>query len=116
MRQIIGLLRRRSGSGESDAAAVLAGVPVPDQFRQLMAAHYQALREYVPQPYPGRVTLFRAHTRPLFRLHGWDLGWTELAGGGLDVVPVPGNHETILKPPRVDALAAALRDRLRNAG
>jgi thioesterase domain-containing protein len=80
-----------------------------------MAAHYQALREYAPAVYAGRVTLFRARTRPLFREHGPDLGWGRLAGGGLEVVDVPGNHDTVLREPRVRTLAQALQARLRQA-
>jgi hypothetical protein len=54
------------------------------------------------------VTLFRARTRPLFRHHGRDLGWKALAGGGLDIVTIPGNHETILQEPNVRILADCL--------
>jgi thioesterase domain-containing protein len=109
------LTRRDPGSGRADATEALAGAGVPAHFRRLMATHYQALRDYTPRPYPGRVTLFRARTRPLFRLCGRDLGWAALAGGGLDVISIPGNHESILKEPHVRTLAAALKDRLRAA-
>jgi hypothetical protein len=107
--------RRDPGSGRADATEVLVGASVPAHFRRLMATHYQALRDYTPRPYPGRVTLFRARTRPLFRLYGRDLGWEALAGGGLDVISIPGNHESIMKEPHVRTLAAALTDRLRAA-
>ena len=100
--------RRDPGSGRADAAEVLTGVSVPESFRRLMEAHYQALRDYTPRTYPGRVTLFRARTRPLSRLCGRDLGWGALAGGGLEVVSIPVNHDTLLKEPHVRALAGAL--------
>ncbi|HTK75750.1 MAG TPA: thioesterase domain-containing protein [Gemmataceae bacterium] len=109
------LSRRDPGSGRADTTEALAGASVPAHFRRLMATHYQALREYTPRPYPGHVTLFRARTRPLFRLYGRDLGWAALAGDGLDVIPIPGNHATILKEPNVRTFAAALKDRLRAA-
>jgi thioesterase domain-containing protein/acyl carrier protein len=109
------LTRRDPGSGSADATEALAGASVPAHFRRLMAIHYQALRDYAPRPYPGRVTLFRARTRPLFRLYGRDLGWAALAGGGLDVISVPGNHESILKEPHVRTIAVALKDHLRAA-
>jgi thioesterase domain-containing protein/acyl carrier protein len=109
------LTRRDPGSGRADATEALAGASVPAHFRRLMATHYQALRDYTPRPYPGRVTLFRARTRPLFRLYGRDLGWAALAGGGLDVISIPGNHESILKEPHVRTLASALKDRLQAA-
>jgi thioesterase domain-containing protein/acyl carrier protein len=86
---------------------------LPEHFRTMMEEHYRALRAYVPGVYPGRVTLFRARVRPLFRLHGPDLGWGPFARGGVEVIVIPGNHETILKEPHVRALAARLRARLR---
>jgi thioesterase domain-containing protein len=94
---------------------VFGAANLPEHFRHLMAVHYQALRDYVPKVYPGRVTLFRAQTRPLFRSHGRDLGWRGLAAGGLEIIDVPGNHETILKEPRVQFLAQALGNQLQIA-
>jgi thioesterase domain-containing protein/acyl carrier protein len=102
-------------TGKGDMEAIFAGRAFPEPFQQLLVTHYQAMRDYVPRPYPGRVTLFRARARPLFRLHGRDLGWTKLAGGGLEILAVPGNHETMLKPPHVTALAEALLSRLKDA-
>jgi thioesterase domain-containing protein len=37
------------------------------------------------------------------------LGWSEWAGGGVDVHVVPGNHATMVYKPHVDALAEKLR-------
>jgi thioesterase domain-containing protein len=88
---------------------------MPDDFRKLLANHYQALREYQPRVYRGRVVLFRARTRPLFGLYGRDLGWAKLAGGGLEIIIVPGNHETMLKEPHLHCLAQRLLHCLRNA-
>ena len=104
---------RPSVSAHADTEEIIAGRNIPEEFRQQVTTNYQALRDYVPKVYPGRVTLLRARTRPLFRLHGCDLGWGVLAGGGLEIVEVPGNHETILKEPNVRFLADALRTRLR---
>jgi thioesterase domain-containing protein/acyl carrier protein len=106
--QALNLLRSGRGSGGRDVEEIFAGRRLPEEFRRLLAAHYQAMRDYAPRPYRGRVTLFRARVRPLLRLHGRDLGWGKLAAGGLEVVTVPGNHETILKPLHVQHLAAAL--------
>ena len=39
-----------------------------------------------------------------------DRGWRELTGAGVDAVPVPGNHVTMLTEPHVQALAKALRE------
>ena len=38
-----------------------------------------------------------------------------MAGGGLDVVPIPGNHASLLTEPHVRTLAKSLMERLRAA-
>jgi aspartate racemase len=88
---------------------------LPESFAKRIEAHYRAMRAYVPQVFPGRVTLFRARTRPLFGLHGRDLGWAALAGQGLDIVEIPGNHESILQDPHVRVLAERLMEYLQKA-
>jgi thioesterase domain-containing protein/acyl carrier protein len=104
-----------SGNGKADVKEIFGGRELPESFQRLLEIHYQAMREYVPRPYPGRVTLFRARVRPLFRLHGRDLGWKKLARGGLDIVTIPGNHESLLKPPHVQVFADRLLSQLRKA-
>jgi aspartate racemase len=104
-----------AASGACDVRSLFGADALPESMRPVMATHYQALRDYRPKPYPGSVTLFRARTRPLLRLHGRDLGWTKIAAGGLSIVDIPGNHETILKEPRVQVLADALNHHLLRA-
>jgi thioesterase domain-containing protein/acyl carrier protein len=116
MRKTKGLLgRRRHGSTVAEVADLFDLSRMPKQFQKVLEVHYPALREYVPNVYTGRVTLFRARTRPLFRLHGYDLGWRELAAGGLEIIVIPGNHNSILNEPYVKVLAARLRACLRKA-
>lgn len=116
MKQLGNLLPRSAPrSGKTDVDELFSEPRIPDSFRRLLEMNYQALREYHPKSYPGRVTLFRARTRPLFRLHGDDLGWRTLAAGGLDIVRVPGNHESMLREPHVSVLAQSLAARLRAA-
>jgi thioesterase domain-containing protein len=116
LRRLRGLRRNLAiKSGQTDLEELFDASQLPEPLRKLMATHYQALREYVPRVYPGRVTLFRARTPSLFRLHGRDLGWSNLAGKGLDVVEIPGNHVTILQKPHVQVLAERLMGHLRNA-
>jgi thioesterase domain-containing protein/acyl carrier protein len=107
--------RPGSGSVRTDVEETFDVARLPEHFRKLIEAHYEALRGYVPQVYPGRVTLFRSRARPLFQVHGHDLGWGELAGGGLEVIVLPGNHESILKAPLVRTLAERLKVAIRTA-
>jgi thioesterase domain-containing protein/acyl carrier protein len=108
-------LSRSARSGKTDVEEIFVGQPLPECFQRLLVSHYQALREYTPQAYDGPVTLFRARIQPLFRLHGRELGWGRLAGAGLKVITVPGNHESFLKQPQAQVLADALQAQLREA-
>ena len=81
-------------------------------------ARHRAAREYVPQPYPGRVTVFRCKERdPLWiqRLleAGLDpddptLAWKGLSSEPVSVIEIPGHHEVICDEPYVQSLAASL--------
>jgi aspartate racemase len=63
--------------------------------------------------YPERVTLFRAIENIGFL--DPDLGWRELAPGGLEIYDVPGNTVSMLQEPHVQVLAEKLRDCLDKA-
>src|SRR5262249_32505405 len=111
-RRAVGLLRG-GAAALTDADSVFDRERVPEPFWRALESHYQAMGEYVRRPYTGPVTLFRARTRPLLRLHGHDLSWGKLAAGGLEVVTVPGNHASMLAEPHVAVLAERLQESLR---
>ncbi len=77
--------------------------------QQLIMSHYEAMKDYIPQSYRGRVTLFRAKARPLMSTHDPEAAWKELNLGGLDVINVPGTHEGMFKVPHVNYLAGQLK-------
>src|SRR5204862_544143 len=51
----------------------------------------------------------RARAQALSRLERYDLGWGDLAAGGLDILNMPGSHDTMLQEPYVAAVGARLR-------
>ncbi len=76
----------------------------------------QAVRNYVPHPYPGKVILFRAMNQSQFdAYYTAPQLWGSLAAGGLEVHAVPGDHISILQKPHVQVLAAKLRACLEQA-
>jgi len=75
---------------------------------EVFKANLRAARAWKPRCYPGKVTVFRAAGSD--RL-GRDGGWGTLAGS-LEVVTVPGDHHSLVKPPHVEALARALKGAL----
>ncbi len=92
-----------------DAAVRAFDQPLPRVLREVQQSNYKALRDYVPRPYPGRLTLFLAAGEPYEFSIEKERGWRVLARDGLDVMPVPGDHLTMLAPPNVGVLAEALR-------
>ena len=82
------------------------------------SARHRAAREYFPQSYPGRVTVFRCKERdPLWveRLSGagidlqdQTLGWRELSSEPVEVIEIPGHHEVMCHEPFVQSVAASL--------
>jgi thioesterase domain-containing protein/acyl carrier protein len=76
---------------------------------QILKSHTYAGKAYIPQPYPGRATLFRASEVAVADSEDLTLGWGELATQGVDVHWVPGNHQTMVRKPHVQVLAEHLR-------
>ena len=75
--------------------------------------NHRAREIYQPEPYRGRVVVFRAAERPHWpgvRFDDPELGWGPLSLGGIEVRPVPGDHITLLHPPHVPSLARSLRE------
>jgi acyl transferase domain-containing protein/thioesterase domain-containing protein/aryl carrier-like protein len=89
-------------------------VAMPWELRELHLTRTftAAARQYRPQPYAGRVTLYRAeHIADVFTHAGSRLGWRDLIQD-LDVVVVAGDHDSLVRPPNVDTLAAHIRARV----
>ncbi|HHP7245198.1 MAG TPA: thioesterase domain-containing protein, partial [Elainellaceae cyanobacterium] len=65
-------------------------------------------RDYIPQAYAGKVSLFRASERRISEKSDAYLGWAELVQGEIEVHQIPGNHFSILHQPNVQTLATQL--------
>jgi thioesterase domain-containing protein len=77
---------------------------------KLWRIHLRADHDYVPQAYPGRVTLFHTLGQPLFCSLDPERGWGELAEGGVAIQLSTGAHEQIFAEPHVEHLAAQFRE------
>lgn len=73
----------------------------------IVYANSQATYRYVPQPYPHRLTLFKAAEQPDSLKHEPTLSWSTLASD-IQMHQVPGNHLSLLKQPHVQTLAQQL--------
>jgi aspartate racemase len=89
------------------------GQPLPDNLQDFtfQQENQEAANNYVPQAYPGRVTLFQAISEIAGVTSYRDplLGWGELAVGGLEIHEVPSTHLGIFQEPHVQVLAEKLK-------
>ncbi len=77
---------------------------------EVFKATLRAARTWEPRSYAGKVTVFRAAGSARLGLDGTG-GWGAFAKA-VEVVTVPGDHHSIVRPPHVEALARALREAL----
>jgi len=73
-------------------------------------SHRKVRHAYEPKPFAGRITLLRAEEGNVVRTTDPTLGWGSLSAGGLDIVDVPGNHDSAVQLPHVQTLARKLRE------
>jgi aspartate racemase len=72
-------------------------------------ANNQAAKSYVPQVYPGRLTLFRATDKTAGFGNDLDMGWGELATGGVEIYDISGSHTEIMQEPQLGRVAEKLK-------
>lgn len=96
----------------NDRVAYRVGQPVngkaPEKLRDVQRANWVALRRYAPRPSGCSITLFRCATRALGDHPDYQMGWRHLAGGGVIVHEVPGDHLSMMSEPHVEVLAQKL--------
>jgi thioesterase domain-containing protein len=90
-------------------------MPADGLTRNIKYAHQQALWNYVPKSYAGKLDLFRAINQKDIWHHDLFLGWEGLAAGGVQVHNIPGDHITLIAEPNVRILAESLRESLNRA-
>jgi thioesterase domain-containing protein len=88
-------------SGPAEAYSDLRRVQVREE-------NWRAMQAYQPARFPGRITLFKAITGSDKVELPTDYGWSAHAGGGLQIIDIPGRHLTLFEPDHVGALANSL--------
>lgn len=101
--KISNLFKARSGAG---------GAPSPDSFLENL--NEDATFAYVPKPYPEEITIFKP-IRHYTHLRDPQMGWGEVASGGLNIIELPVNPGGIFIDPYVQTLAEKLRELLDEA-
>ncbi|HEY9665321.1 MAG TPA: non-ribosomal peptide synthetase, partial [Coleofasciculaceae cyanobacterium] len=82
---------------------------LPEKYKLIKEINMEACRNYEPHIYPGKITLFRSLLRLASYYDDPQMGWGELAAGGVEIQEVPGKHITMLSEPHVRVLAEKLQ-------
>ncbi len=83
-----------------------------EAYRFVIRHLYDAMIRYTPRHWHGSATIIQARDARWSRPSD-DLGWTPFIGGNLEVLPVPGDHLTMLRNPEYAAeVASHIRSRL----
>ena len=88
------------------------GDNIPIELREfyLIRTYLNATRRHRMKPYPGKLHVFRAtETRAELAQAAPDLGWTEYAKGGIEIIDTPGSHETIVSNSNLEKLSRNIR-------
>jgi amino acid adenylation domain-containing protein len=110
---------------------------LPPDFDVELARHWlavfrtniKAMKQYIPQVYPGAVTLFKPAEEFAIPPTGEGtnsgqstegiqdptLGWSEFAAGGARIIDASGEHTTMLSKPHVETLALQIKECLGDA-
>lgn len=78
----------------------------------LVEANARAIRSYIPQKYPGRITLFKSFWGPQraeYRSADPLMGWGAVAAQGVELHIIPGSHVAMVHEPHVQVLGRELR-------
>ena len=89
---------------------------IPAYMKKLMETNYKALDNYIIKPAAVKVTLFKAKLRTFYIEDFKYYGWKEYALNGVDVIEVPGDHNTTFAPPNDKLFADILQKKLDSRG
>jgi amino acid adenylation domain-containing protein len=75
----------------------------------VLEANLQAAKNYQPQVYVGKATVFWSEYQSIYIDRYPDLGWGELVADGVESIDIPGEHLSLLSEPHVRVLAEKLK-------
>jgi thioesterase domain-containing protein len=79
---------------------------------RMRLAHDRALAAYRLPSLPLSLVLFVAQESALGERKALAASWSAVASGGCEIIDVPGDHLTLVRPPHVEALAASIERKL----
>jgi len=89
-------------------------LPIKYQTTYLRYRFGNAMLDYIPGPYEGRLTVYRQEAGIWEYLDQSDLGWGQfVSSDNLEIVNLPGQHGEMLESPLVESLAESMREVLK---
>lgn len=85
---------------------------IPKNYIQIVDQLEQARKMFLPKPYRGKATLFRATIQPYGRAPDPTLGWNSYVDE-IEIHDIPGHHTSIVSEPYVRKLAERLKECIR---
>lgn len=95
-------------AGDRDLAAPPEDPAASPAHRRVVAAHWLARSRYRPGPFAGPVALFRAAEASPEADATPALGWDHLGLESFEVQRIAGDHRSMLAPPHIAGLGAAI--------
>jgi len=79
--------------------------PIPLELREtyLWRSHYKALKRYLPHQYFDPITLFRGPAGTKWPYNEPELGWKDIARGGLRIIIIPAGHHEFVESAELGA-------------
>jgi thioesterase domain-containing protein len=106
-RMLLALLHHDSASAKQiQLEDVIDMEQYPQGYEHFAKVHWQALLDYFPRAYDGKVVLFESTKSP--GILAVETIWKSRARGGLEIKKLPCTHETMLDEPHVRQLANEL--------
>jgi amino acid adenylation domain-containing protein len=80
---------------------------ISNTLKTLEESYSKIHKVYIPQPYPGRITIFRAMESPPGYQLERNLGWGKIAQDGVELYKIPGDHTSIMASPVLSEIMEA---------
>ncbi len=91
------------------------GTQFGEILKRVRQASLIAADKYVPKPFGGRAVIFVASRRIVEQYDDRYLGWGPVVRGGIEVIEIPGDHDSIFAEPDIRPMAEGVNAKLLEA-
>jgi amino acid adenylation domain-containing protein len=110
------LFKHKSQGYRDEVVATLSDLDLfTPELVKVLDCNVQAAKEYQPQIFAGKATLFWSEYQDWYIKKHPTLGWGDLVTDGLDIQQIPGNHTSLMQEPHVRVLAEKLKSSIAEA-